>query len=67
MEMKDGKPVPDLVDLNDTWKAMEQVFNKGLTKAIGLSNFNAKQIQNIYDKATVKPHNLQVMQFLSQI
>jgi diketogulonate reductase-like aldo/keto reductase len=62
-EIKDGKMVPDLVDLNDTWKAMEQVYNKGLVKAIGVSNFNAKQIQHLYDKATVKPHNLQVIAY----
>ncbi len=32
-------------------------------EAIGLSNFDAKQIQRIYDAATVKPSNLQVTGF----
>jgi diketogulonate reductase-like aldo/keto reductase len=39
---------------------MEGVFEKGLTKAIGVSNFNDEQIQRIYDNAKVKPHNSQV-------
>jgi len=50
-------PVTDHVD---TWKGMEDVYNAGLAKAIGLSNFNQRQIQRIYDSATVKPMNLQV-------
>lgn len=39
---------------------MEDVYKKGLTKAIGLSNFGLSQIQRIYNEATVKPQNLQV-------
>jgi aldehyde reductase len=58
--IKDGKMNTDDVDHMETWKAMEECFKKGLTKAIGLSNFNARQIKRIYDNATVKPHCLQV-------
>ncbi|VDK57450.1 unnamed protein product [Anisakis simplex] len=50
----------DHVDLTKTWQAMEKVYEKGLAKAIGLSNFNVEQIQNIYHAAKVKPHNLQI-------
>jgi aldehyde reductase len=39
----------------DTWKAMEQCVQLGLTKSIGVSNFNIKQIQNILEVATIKP------------
>jgi len=48
------------VTVLDTWKGMEGVFEKGLTKAIGVSNFNEEQIQRVYDSAKVKPHNSQV-------
>lgn len=41
-------------------KGMEDVFNAGLAKAIGLSNVNTKQIDRIYNAASVKPHNVQV-------
>ncbi|KAF5288490.1 hypothetical protein FQA39_LY15419 [Lamprigera yunnana] len=51
------------LDVNDnvlTWKAMEAQVRKGLCKAIGLSNFNAEQVQNIYNKSEVKPAVLQI-------
>lgn len=39
---------------------MEECFKAGLTRSIGLSNFNRKQLQRIYDAAAVKPMNLQI-------
>ncbi|KHJ91164.1 oxidoreductase, aldo/keto reductase family protein [Oesophagostomum dentatum] len=48
----------------DTWHAMEKLYDKGKVKALGLSNFNAKQLRNVYDHARVKPANLQVHQFI---
>ncbi|KAL3277275.1 hypothetical protein HHI36_012625 [Cryptolaemus montrouzieri] len=48
------------VDYVDTWKALEVVQKKGLTKSIGLSNFNKNQIERILKVATVKPVNLQI-------
>lgn len=39
---------------------MEQQLKTGLTKAIGLSNFNMEQIRNIYNTAEIKPAVLQV-------
>lgn len=37
-------------------------MEKGLAKAIGLSNFNSRQIDDILSVATVKPAVLQVRQ-----
>ncbi|VVC28280.1 NADP-dependent oxidoreductase domain,Aldo/keto reductase, conserved site,Aldo/keto reductase [Cinara cedri] len=44
----------------ETWKAMEKLVENGLTKSIGVSNFNKRQIEDILGVATVKPVNNQV-------
>lgn len=39
---------------------MEDQVEKGLTKAIGLSNFNGEQVRRIYECAKIKPSVLQI-------
>jgi len=48
------------IDYLDTWKGMEECYEKGLVKSIGLSNFNSEQIKRVLDICTVKPVMLQV-------
>ncbi|XP_021339648.1 alcohol dehydrogenase [NADP(+)]-like [Mizuhopecten yessoensis] len=47
-------------DYVDTWKAMEKLVGAGLAKAIGISNFNKKQIERVLEVATIKPANIQI-------
>ncbi|KAE9549741.1 hypothetical protein FO519_007052 [Halicephalobus sp. NKZ332] len=55
-----GSPEIDLTPPTETWKIFEKYYNEGKLKAIGVSNFNEEQIQDLYDKATIKPMNHQV-------
>jgi diketogulonate reductase-like aldo/keto reductase len=48
-------------DLAETWAGMEDVHKEGLTKSIGVSNFNEQQLDHILAKATVKPVTNQVL------
>ncbi|GBP63678.1 1,5-anhydro-D-fructose reductase [Eumeta japonica] len=42
-------------DYLEAWLAMEQLLVSGLTRSIGVSNFNSEQITRILDKGRVKP------------
>jgi diketogulonate reductase-like aldo/keto reductase len=42
-------------DLKKVWKEMEDLKHKGLTKSIGVSNFNAEHLSQILEAATVIP------------
>ncbi|XP_021916996.1 1,5-anhydro-D-fructose reductase-like isoform X3 [Zootermopsis nevadensis] len=42
-------------DYVETWKGMEECVKLGLTKSIGISNFNTQQIKRVLDVATIKP------------
>ena len=39
----------------DTWRAMEELYEEGRIKAIGVSNFMPHHIERLMEKATVKP------------
>lgn len=56
----DGTPTLSDVDYVDTWKAMETLIAKGLTKNIGISNFNSEQVERILKICTIKPVTNQV-------
>ncbi|GLH05289.1 Aldose reductase [Gryllus bimaculatus] len=65
---KDGKTEFSDVDYVDTWKAMEQLVKKGLTKSIGISNFNHEQINRLLESAEIKPvtNQVEVHPYLNQ-
>ena len=43
------------------WRAMEEAYNAGKLRAIGVSNFKKPDLQNLLDNATVKPMLNQVL------
>lgn len=46
--------------LHDVWRKMEEMVDLGLTKSIGVSNFNQSQIQRILDDCRIRPAVLQI-------
>lgn len=58
---ENGKLKLDMTtDLVAIWKAMEAQVDAGHTKAIGVSNFNIKQVERILKSARIPPVNNQV-------
>ncbi len=64
---EDGQFIASDVDYVDTWKAMEECVKLGLTKSIGLSNFNSDQIFRIMAKCSIKPVVNQVLYKFGQM
>lgn len=56
----DGTMRYDFIDYKETWKALEKLVAKGLVRALGLSNFNSRQIDDVLSVASVRPAVLQV-------
>ena len=48
------------VPLQETWQAMEQMVAKGLSKQIGVCNYNTGLMQDLLNYATIKPAMLQI-------
>lgn len=56
----DGNFITEDTDYLDTWHAMESLVEKGLVKSIGVSNFNAQQIERLLFNSKIKPVTNQV-------
>lgn len=51
----DGQPLHSNIDILDTYRAMEALVDAGLTKSIGVSNFNIQQVDYIAKNARIQP------------
>ncbi|CAI5453153.1 unnamed protein product [Caenorhabditis angaria] len=58
--IEDGLFANDTTPHIETWRELEKLYHSGKLRALGVSNFSAKQLQALYDAAEVKPTNLQV-------
>jgi aldehyde reductase len=55
-----GKFIYSNVDFIESWKAMEELVQKGLIRSIGMSNFNSQQIDRVLKVCKIKPTVVQV-------
>lgn len=39
----------------DTWRAFEELYEKGILRAIGVSNFSVEHLENLIEHARIKP------------
>ncbi|KAK7390494.1 hypothetical protein VNO78_25801 [Psophocarpus tetragonolobus] len=53
VSMKNGKLTKP--DIPSTWRAMEALYNSGKARAIGVSNFSIKKLQDLLEVAHVSP------------
>lgn len=58
----EGSPrmVPDLVSIAETWRAMEDLVDRGLVRHIGISNFGSSLIRDLLSYARIRPEVLQI-------
>ena len=57
----------NLVKRLNTWKALEFALSEGLTKHIGVANYNVRQLTELLTYAKVKPQWLQVRLLLVDV
>ncbi len=50
----------------DVWRALEDLYNEGKVKAIGVSNFHDYDLKNILDNCHIKPMVNQVLSHIGQ-
>ncbi|KAJ2450986.1 hypothetical protein EV183_003915 [Coemansia sp. RSA 2336] len=56
----DGPVIPVKVPFQETWEAMEALYNEGLAKNIGISNMSGAMLYDLLSYAKVRPAVLQV-------
>jgi aldehyde reductase len=58
---QDGNVIYDRgITLLDTWRAMENLVDRGKCRAIGLSDIGLEELQPLYEAARIKPAVIQV-------
>ena len=48
-------PGPDTASIQGQWRSLEEMYEQGLVKTLGVSNFSPAQLDAVLQKATVKP------------
>ncbi|KAH7257965.1 NADP-dependent oxidoreductase domain-containing protein [Fusarium tricinctum] len=65
---KDGKMIHGETNYVDTWKAMEKLVKTGKVKALGVSNFSKRELEELINESSTVPavHQMEVHPYLQQ-
>jgi 2,5-diketo-D-gluconate reductase A len=60
--------MPDVGDYVETWKAMEEIYESGRVRAIGVSNFQRSHLRRLFDETSTVPavNQIEVHPYLTQ-
>ncbi len=63
-----GNLIVERVPIRETWEAMEELMDAGLVKAIGVANFTAPLLLDLFSYAEIKPavNQIEVHPYLQQ-
>jgi len=66
-QMGKGEKDYEKVTIAETWKAMESIYQDGLAKAIGVSNFSVQDLKDLLVTVNIKPavHQIEVHPYLT--
>ncbi|GGL99831.1 aldo/keto reductase [Nakamurella endophytica] len=61
-------PLPAVLDYVDTWKTMEEFYQDGRARSIGVSNYQVHHLNRLADETTVTPaiNQIEVHPYLTQ-
>jgi 2,5-diketo-D-gluconate reductase A len=62
-------PLPGIdVDYVETWKAMEEIYASGRTRAVGVSNFTPHHLRRLFGETEVRPavNQIEIHPYLAQ-
>jgi 2,5-diketo-D-gluconate reductase A len=61
-------PLPDVGDFVETWRAMEEIYRSGRSRAIGVSNFQAHHLRRLHEETDITPavNQIEIHPYLTQ-
>ncbi len=61
-------PLPGIGDFVETWRAMEEIYRSGRSRAIGVSNFQAHHLRRLHEETDITPavNQIEIHPYLTQ-
>jgi 2,5-diketo-D-gluconate reductase A len=61
-------PLPAVGDFVETWRAMEEIYRSGRSRAIGVSNFQAHHLRRLHEETDITPavNQIEIHPYLTQ-